>query len=329
MTQKLPLVLPSTLRANQHEAKPRYYGAGVASDWHGGQFGNDVDQAEAMQAVANAHSANVEIDYEPQHQEGKGKNMSPQLTPLSDLTKDYGFFSGTTYRDGTIQPRQPYPATSGAGGAPVWVPANAVIHIDFLGGSPQGRAWSNGAVVALDTLIDPYEPTDLVPGMGLRYRRLLLIGSASAMALSNFTCRLQYFWPVGVVSDNLPDAFVISEVTGDNYALELALNFPVTKVTFQGYNEIDLSLLSAPLNSGNNALNAVAFTLTNVASGGRLEFALNGSAVTSGVYDTDDRPVEEPFTKATVHQGNLALQSITLYDPLPTTAGLSALSAVS
>ena len=38
-------------------------------------------------------------------------------------------------------------------GHPRWVPADAKIHIDFLGGSPQGRAWSNGAEVAIDTLL--------------------------------------------------------------------------------------------------------------------------------------------------------------------------------
>ena len=110
MTQKLPNVLPSTVRANENEAKPRYSGAGVATDWHGGDTGNDVDHAEATQAIARSDSAHIETDYDPQHQEAKGKDMVPQLTPLSDLGKDYGVNGGGTYRDGTIQPRQPYPS---------------------------------------------------------------------------------------------------------------------------------------------------------------------------------------------------------------------------
>ena len=110
MTQKLPNVLPSTLRANENQAKPRYYGAGVTADWHGGETGNDTDHAEATQAIANSHSANVEIDYDPQHQEAKGEDMVPVLVPLSDLGKDYGIYNADPYRSGTIEPRQPYPS---------------------------------------------------------------------------------------------------------------------------------------------------------------------------------------------------------------------------
>ena len=110
----LPLTAAMLAKANANEGKPRYDSpANVAADWHGGDVGQDVDIAEAMQAVANSHSANTEIDYDPQHQEGKGKNMVPKLTPLADLGKDYGTYSGSYYRNGVIQPRQPYPdATS-------------------------------------------------------------------------------------------------------------------------------------------------------------------------------------------------------------------------
>ena len=112
MTQKLPLPLTVAMLtpANGFCARPRYTGAGVTTDWKGGQFGNEQDQAEANQAIGNSHSAAIEDDYDPQHQEAKGEKMNPVLIPLSDLGKDYGFFGGTTYRDGTIQPRQPYPS---------------------------------------------------------------------------------------------------------------------------------------------------------------------------------------------------------------------------
>ena len=108
MTQKLPLPITAAMlaKANQHEAKPRY---DTPADWHGNDSGNDVDVAEALQAIANSHSAFVEVDYDPQHQEAKADMMVPPRTILSDLGKDYGEFGGGNYRDGTIQPRQPYP----------------------------------------------------------------------------------------------------------------------------------------------------------------------------------------------------------------------------
>ena len=63
--------------------------------------------------MANSHSAAITTDYDPQHQEGKGKNMTPKLTPLPDLGKDYGTYAGSYYRSGPITPLAPYPdATS-------------------------------------------------------------------------------------------------------------------------------------------------------------------------------------------------------------------------
>jgi hypothetical protein len=106
----LPITNAMLAVANIHAGKPRYDSpANVAADWHGGDFGHDVDVAEAMQAIANRHSANVETDYDPQHQEGKGKNMVPKLIPLRDIGKDYGAYAGTPYRGGIIAPLTPYP----------------------------------------------------------------------------------------------------------------------------------------------------------------------------------------------------------------------------
>jgi len=107
----LPLTAAMLAKANAaHEGKPRYDSApNVAADWHGGDFGQDVDIAEATQSVASSASAVVGTDYDPQHQEGKGKNMSPVLTPLADLGRDYGAYSGSIYRGGSVEPRAPYP----------------------------------------------------------------------------------------------------------------------------------------------------------------------------------------------------------------------------
>ena len=106
----LPITTTMLAVANIHAGKPRYDSApNVAADWHGGDFGNDVDIAEAMQAVANSHSAALTTDYDPQHQEGKGKNMTPVLIPLRDIGKDYGTYGGSPYRSGIITPLTPYP----------------------------------------------------------------------------------------------------------------------------------------------------------------------------------------------------------------------------
>jgi len=102
----LPLTAAMLAKANPHEGKPRY---DSMTDWHGGDFGQDVDIAEATQAIANRHSVNVETDYDPQHQEAKGKNMVPKLTPLRDIGRDYGVYAGSPYRSGIIAPLTPYP----------------------------------------------------------------------------------------------------------------------------------------------------------------------------------------------------------------------------
>ena len=112
MTQKLPLVLPSTLRANENQAKPRYYGAGVAGDWAGGAVGNDVNAATAATPVVTSASADTLPDYGPRTQTARGQGMTPNLVIASDIGKDYGAYTGMEGRAGTIQPRQPYPTAA-------------------------------------------------------------------------------------------------------------------------------------------------------------------------------------------------------------------------
>ena len=49
----LPITAAMLLPANANITKPRY-DANWTSDWHGAQFGNEEDQAEATQAIANS-----------------------------------------------------------------------------------------------------------------------------------------------------------------------------------------------------------------------------------------------------------------------------------
>jgi hypothetical protein len=112
MTQKLPLPLTAAMlaKANVNEAHPVYTGAGVATDWSGGVAGNEQDTATANVAIANSATAGVGTIYVPRYQAEKATMMIPLRTILADIGKDYGTYSGAAGRDGTIQPRQPYPA---------------------------------------------------------------------------------------------------------------------------------------------------------------------------------------------------------------------------
>ena len=104
----LPITGAMLALANANFNKPRY-DANWTSDWHGGQFGNEEDQAEATQAVANSCSARVETDYDPQHQKAKAGDMVPPLQILDDLGKDYGIYAGGAGRTGYVTPQAPYP----------------------------------------------------------------------------------------------------------------------------------------------------------------------------------------------------------------------------
>ena len=81
MTQKLPLPLTAAmLRANENAGQaPLLRALAWPPTGTAATAGNDVDVAEAAHAVANSHSADVEADYDPQHQEAKGQGMVPPL----------------------------------------------------------------------------------------------------------------------------------------------------------------------------------------------------------------------------------------------------------
>ena len=116
MTQRLPLPLTAAMLATANaanEQKPRYSGAGVAGDWAGGATGNDVNAASATVAIVGDAADNyVLTDYTPRTQTDRGNGMVPNLTVLADIGKDYGTYTGLAGRNGTIQPRQPYPAVN-------------------------------------------------------------------------------------------------------------------------------------------------------------------------------------------------------------------------
>jgi hypothetical protein len=111
MTQKYPLPLTAAMLApaNTLADRPRYHGAGVATDWNGGVAGNDIDAATANVAIGKSDTAGVGTVYVPRFQTEKATMMVPLRTLTTDLGKDYGAYTGLTGRAGTIHPYQKYP----------------------------------------------------------------------------------------------------------------------------------------------------------------------------------------------------------------------------
>lgn len=225
-----------------------------------------------------------------------------------------------------------------AGGAPAWVPANAKIHIDFLGGTPQGRAWMAGTgEVAVNTLIgdDPntdnhffsgnYDPTFSnlePPGYGgTNAPNPAFLGPLRTACLAAFTLRVQFYMdPLG--SGN--PAIYLMDVAGDD-AIETVLRITSDRRAY--IDSYQGSLSAVVLNIVNitvGAINAVAFTI----AGSRAEIAANGSPAATGIIAGDDRPAGNPFMSVAIDHRGQRIQSITLYDPLPSTAGLAELSQV-
>lgn len=228
----------------------------------------------------------------------------------------------------------------GGSGAPEWVPANAKIHIDLVGGDSQGRAWVGGTgEVAVDTLLgtDPasgeawadteYDPANLtVDGYVCSpTASLALIGAAETAILdaATFVFRLKQVLDVVPGALDNPEFRLVSDDGGDGVAYKLRPNFATAVVSSDNgslFNEIE-----SITTTGLGAINVTAGTLTAT----RADQAVNGSAAFAGVMDETDRPSGNPFTIVIIGTGisqQYAVQSITIYDPLSDTTGLSELS---
>jgi hypothetical protein len=219
---------------------------------------------------------------------------------------------------------------------PDWVPANAKVHIDLVGGVPQGRAWTAGAgEVAVDTLLgsDPnteaawsvtnYDPS-LLTADGYCFSGgdpFAIIGIALSKLLSGATTVITMKM---LVSDVLFGSFPIVTADGSD-AIEIDF-----KCAEGEYNTVDGFIWSTnsdpeiigALNGDVASLNRIASTITS----SRLEWAVNGSSAASN----SDMPHPGNLIAALLSSSNstYAVQSITIYDPLLSTIGLSELSDV-
>ncbi len=215
--------------------------------------------------------------------------------------------------------------------APDWVPDDAKIYIDLVG----NRAWTEAdGEVAIDTLLgsDPntengwgtslYDEANLgAHGYGPVASSLAPLGSTLTKVLTGATVVLRNY-----ATDEFSNTTNFALLSADgNDAIELYTHSNgMSSDSYSG----SLSISTAGVwNTGvAGAINVIAFTTVS----NRMDVALNGSDAVSGVVDATDRPPGNPFVAAIfqVPNGN-ALQSITIYDALPDTTGLSALSEVS
>lgn len=222
---------------------------------------------------------------------------------------------------------------------PDWVPADGLtavqIHIDLVGGTPQGRAWVAGVgEVAVDTLLggDPntanawatseYDPGDLVE-QGLVTGGgdiAAFIGDARSMILNGATVCLKFFQ----LSSESPDVSALYLVSADgNDAIGVDFFSELSrKVRVESWGgTLNESVLNI-FNVIDGAINVCAVTVTTE----RIDVAANGSDAETSALTEADRPPGNPLVAVFFDALLSATQSITIYDSLPSTTGLSALS---
>lgn len=237
---------------------------------------------------------------------------------------------------GFVQITRDFIEPPGGGGAPEWVPDGAKIHIDLVRAfNEQDAAWVDGVgVVAVDTLLgsDPntenawgpssYNSANLTTNgyfNGDDGATIALLVGALSSVLTGATVRLRFG-----SSGNAPSGdFIVASANGVD-----ALDFVFSALGASAYSWGGPTYLDLPsvTNVGEGASNTLAVTT----SGSRLEISCNGSEPQAGTLESSDRPEGNPLVAAFVSINTQSyFKSITIYDPLPSTTGLSALSAVS
>lgn len=224
----------------------------------------------------------------------------------------------------------------GGGDIPEWVPEGAIFHIDFM----NDRAWSeSGGEVAIDTLLGTdsaldtnwgttaYNPASIAANGYQDENAAAYLGDLRDAFVAGSTFVITTHEASSVLSGrhNFTPLAVIPEVSGEAFQADIVQ----TGTRIQAENwELPVSVQSDAYNLLTiPGTNKYAFTATPT----RFEAALNGTLVltgniTGGWADTSG------YTGALIYtdtSGNTATfwRSITVYDALPDTTGLAALSA--
>jgi hypothetical protein len=222
----------------------------------------------------------------------------------------------------------------GGGDVPDWVPTNAKIYIDLV----NNRAWTEAdGLVAIDTLLgsDPntvngwstsgYDAGSLTADGYVRSdgQPLAFLGTLLSKSLAEFTGVVRakavqdghQFFGMAIMAANGNDAI---EIDGENPSHRYGRIY-----SWNGSLGVNTGTVT---NEGTGSENQLAVTI----AGSRAELAVNGSDPVTGVIGPTERPDGNPLvaTVITLDNNVIAIQSITIYDALPDTTGLSALSTV-
>ena len=228
------------------------------------------------------------------------------------------------------------------GGEPDWVPDNAKIHIDLERAFNElDAAWVDGVgVVAVDTLLGSDANTEngwggtayhseylvadgylIPPQAGEPDQSFAFVGAALTRLLAGATV---VFRSKGLIEGFSVNIMLLSASGNAAVQLKYAAEF---QNVFSWGGDLFSNILG-PFNNGASAINVTAFTVTPT----RFEHALNGCEADAQVTTEDDYPTSgEDVINAALMQLDYetpTLQSITLYDALPSTAGLSEFSEI-
>lgn len=271
------------------------------------------DDAHAKVNVITDRQGNYGIKVALQHEGDGGREIETIMASASP--------------DGTL-PTVCITAYTGPddGGAPEWVPEGALVHMDFVGGTPQGRAWVDGiGEVAIDTLMgadanadnywggtaafdpDGYNangyttPGDTSAQIG--HSRSTILGGATFVVTFKTVGTLGFGFNIAIVSED------------GNWSLTLDGNDPNAT-----WNTFTQSGSVSGYDRTNDATNKIALTYTPT----RWEFSLNGQTPVAKVIGAPGNPLVAAIIG---EPSNDCLQAITIYAALPDSTGLSALSA--
>lgn len=215
---------------------------------------------------------------------------------------------------------------SGEGGGGLeWIPEGATVHIDFV----NNRAWTiDDGVVAINTLLGEdetatafdgasgYNAANLgVDGYTADGVAIALIGVAKTRSIDGGTFRLK--WKNGSANNGYVLVFGNAAVTN---SLFYTYSIGDSKILAESWFGYAAQSLGYDPTIGN--VNVVALT----ALSGRSEFAVNGSSVVAGALTSDDWPAENYDVVYLDPDTGHILQTLTIYDALPDTTGLAALS---